>query len=258
MIGAVIGDIIGSRFEFNNHRSEDFTLFTEKSVVTDDTILSIATADCLLHNKEYASTYQLYAQKYPNGNYGGMFSKWVYESDPKPYGSFGNGSGMRVSPVGWFFSSLEDTLKEAEKSAVVTHNHPEGIKGAQSIAMAIYLARNGSSKEEIKSAIESKFNYALDFNLDTLRKTNKFDETCQVTVPQSIYCFLISNSFEDAIRKAISIGGDSDTIACMTGGIAEAFYKEISDDILANTKKVIPLVFWDIWEEFLRRVGGRY
>jgi ADP-ribosylglycohydrolase len=256
MIGAVIGDIIGSRFEFNNHRSEDFTLFTEKSVVTDDTILSIATADCLLHNKEYASTYQLYAQKYPNGNYGGMFSKWMYAPNPKPYGSFGNGSGMRVSPVGWFFSNLEDTLKEAEKSAAVTHNHPEGIKGAQSIAMAIFLARMGSSKQEIKSAIESKFNYNLDFNLDTLRKTNKFDETCQITVPQSIYCFLISNSFEDAIRKAISIGGDSDTIACMTGGIAEAFYKEISEEILTNAKKVIPLAFWRIWEEFKGRVGA--
>jgi ADP-ribosyl-[dinitrogen reductase] hydrolase len=255
MIGTLIGDIIGSRFEFNNHRSEDFTLFTEKSVVTDDTILSIATADCLLHNKEYANTYQVYAQKYPNGNYGGMFSKWMYAIDPKPYGSFGNGSGMRVSPVGWFFSNLEDTLKEAEKSAAVTHNHPEGVKGAQSIAMAIFLARNGSSKEEIKSAIESKFNYALDFQLDILRSTNKFDETCQVTVPQSIYCFLISNSFEDAIRKAISIGGDSDTIACMTGGIAEAFYKEISEEILANAKKVIPLEFWEIWEEFKGRVG---
>jgi ADP-ribosylglycohydrolase len=255
MIGSLIGDIIGSRFEFNNHRSEDFTLFTEKSVVTDDTILSIATADCLLHNKEYANTYQVYAQKYPNGNYGGMFSKWMYATDPKPYGSFGNGSGMRVSPVGWFFSNLEDTLKEAEKSAAVTHNHPEGVKGAQSIAMAIFLARNGSSKEEIKSAIESKFNYALDFQLDILRNTNKFDETCQVTVPQSIYCFLISNSFEDAIRKAISIGGDSDTIACMTGGIAEAFYKEISEEILANAKKVIPLEFWEIWEEFKGRVG---
>jgi ADP-ribosylglycohydrolase len=257
MIGAVIGDIIGSRFEFNNHRSEDFTLFTESSKITDDTILTIATADCLLHNKEYANTYQLYAQKYPNGNYGGMFSKWMYAPNPKPYGSFGNGSGMRVSPVGWFFSSLEDTLKEAEKSAAVTHNHPEGIKGAQSIAMAIFLARNGSSKEEIKSAIGSKFKYTLDFNLDTLRKTNTFDETCQVTVPQSIYCFLISNSFEDAIRKAISIGGDSDTIACMTGGIAEAFYKEISDDILVNAKKVIPLAFWGIWEEFRDRVGFR-
>ena len=256
MIGAVIGDIIGSRFEFNNHRSEDFTLFTEKSKVTDDTILTIATADCLLHNKEYANTYQVYSQKYPNGNYGGMFSEWIYASNPKPYDSFGNGSGMRVSPVGWFYSNPEDTLKEAEKSAVVTHNHPEGVKGAQSIAMAIFLARNGSSKEEIKSAIESKFNYALDFQLDILRKTNKFDETCQVTVPQSIYCILISNSFEDAIRKAISIGGDSDTIACMTGGIAEAFYKEISEDILANAQKVIPLEFWDIWEEFKDRVGA--
>ena len=255
MIGAVIGDIIGSRFEFNNHRSEDFTLFTDESKVTDDTILTIATADCLLHNKEYANTYQQYAQKYPNGNYGGMFSKWMYTSEPKPYGSFGNGSGMRVSPVGWFYSNLEDTLKEAEKSAAVTHNHPEGIKGAQSIALAIYLARMGSSKEEIKSAIEFKFNYVLDFQLDSLRKTNKFDETCGVTVPQSIYCFLISNSFEDAIRKAISIGGDSDTIACMTGGIAEAFYKEISEEILANAKKVIPIEFWKIWEEFRGRVG---
>jgi ADP-ribosylglycohydrolase len=255
MIGAVIGDIIGSRFEFNNHRSEDFTLFTEESKVTDDTILTIATADCLLYNKEYAKIYQLYAQKYPNGNYGGMFSKWMYTSEPKPYGSFGNGSGMRVSPVGWFYSNPEDTLKEAEKSAVVTHNHPEGIKGAQSIALAIYLARMGSSKEEIKSAIESKFKYTLDFQLDSLRKINKFDETCQVTVPQSIYCFLISNSFEDAIRKAISIGGDSDTIACMTGGIAEAFYKMIPEDILATAEKVIPLEFWKIWEEFSGRVG---
>ena len=255
MIGAVIGDIIGSRFEFNNHRSEDFTLFTEKSKVTDDTILTIATADCLLHNKEYANTYQQYAQKYPNGNYGGMFSKWIYTSEPKPYGSFGNGSGMRVSPVGWFYSNPEDTLKEAEKSAAVTHNHPEGIKGAQSIALAIYLARMGSSKEEIKSAIEFKFNYVLDFQLDSLRKKNKFDETCGVTVPQSIYCFLISSSFEDAIRKAISIGGDSDTIACMTGGIAEAFYKEIPEDILEKTKEILPQDFWNIWVEFRNRAG---
>lgn len=240
MIGAIIGDIVGSRFEWNNHRSEEFTLLTEKSFFTDDTVLTIATADCLLHSKDYTETYQNYARKYPNSGFGGMFRKWMNASHPKPYGSFGNGSAMRVSPVGWFYSSLDETLKEAKKSAEVTHNHLEGIKGAQAIAAAIFLSRKGSSKQELQSYIESNFHYQLDFDITVLRNSYEFDETCQGSVPQSIYCFLISNSFEDAIRKSISIGGDSDTIACITGSLAEAFYGNIPDEILIETYKRLP------------------
>lgn len=239
MIGAIIGDIIGSVYEFNNILATDFELFSEDSDFTDDSVMSFATAYCLMNNYDYAKAYKEFGRKYPNRGYGGKFAVWLNNDDLGPYNSFGNGSAMRVSPIGFAFKTLEETLNEAKKSAEVTHNHIEGIKGAQSVAAAIFLARNNSSKEEIKSYIENNFGYKLDRTINQVRFENQFDETCQGSVPESIICFLQSNDFEDAIRQSISIGGDSDTIACICGGIAEAFYKHIDKKIIDKTLKIL-------------------
>lgn len=225
MIGAIAGDIIGSIYEFDDEKPEyDFPLFTENSHFTDDTILSVALADSILNNEDYRFKLYEYYHRYPYGGYGGFFHIWAKVRNSPPYNSYGNGSAMRVSPVAWAYNDLETVLAKAKESAEVTHNHPEGIKGAQATASAIFLARSGSSKNEIKEYIEKNFEYFLDFDLEELRKNYTFNETCQRTVPQAIYTFLISDSFEDSIRKAIYIGGDSDTLACINGSIAEAYY----------------------------------
>jgi len=231
MLGAIAGDIIGSVYEFNNTKTADFPLFSRYSDFTDDTVLTVATADCILNSGDYAEYYRKYYRSYPGRGYGGMFHKWGRSDVMGPYNSFGNGSAMRVSPVGFAFSSMEDVLAEAERSAAVTHDHPEGIKGARAAASAVYLARKGMSKKHIKEYIEDSFSYELSCRLDDIRDVYRFDETCQGSVPQAITAFLESESFEDAIRKAVSIGGDSDTIACITGGIAEAFYRKVPADI---------------------------
>lgn len=231
MLGAIAGDIIGSVYEGNNIKTTDFPLFCADSRFTDDTVLTVAVADAILNNKGYEETIKHYAFKYPNAGYGRAFKRWVNLWESKPYNSFGNGSSMRVSPVAWAFDSLETVLEEAEKSAAVTHNHPEGIKGAQAVALAIFLARNKESKESIKQEITTRFNYDLERKLDDIRPNYRFDVSCQGSVPESIIAFLESNDFEDAIRKAVSIGGDSDTIACISGSIAEAFYSGIPDNI---------------------------
>lgn len=231
MLGAIAGDIIGSVYEFNNIKSTDFPLITNKSDFTDDTVLTIATADCILSNGKYPDIYKKYFKKYPNRGYGGNFSKWGHSDSLSPYNSFGNGSAMRVSPVGLAFNKIEEVLIKAKESAVATHNHSEGIKGAQAIASCIFLARAGKKKNDIKEYIISSFNYDLNDTLDNIRLEYTFDETCQGSVPQAIIAFLESNDYEDSIRKAISIGGDSDTIACITGGIAEAFYGRVPEDI---------------------------
>ena len=231
MLGAIAGDIIGSVFEFNNIKSTAFPLITNESDFTDDTVLTVATADCILNNGDYSDLYRKYYRKYPGRGYGGRFQEWGSSDSLGPYNSFGNGSAMRVSPVGFAFNKIEEVLIEAKKSAEVTHNHPEGIKGAQAIASCIYLAREGKKKKEIKEYIISSFNYDLNDTLDNIRLEYTFDETCQGSVPQAIIAFLESNDYEDAVRKAISIGGDSDTIACITGGIAEAYYGRVPEDI---------------------------
>jgi ADP-ribosyl-[dinitrogen reductase] hydrolase len=228
MIGAIIGDIVGSRFEFNNLRSKEFEFFASTCEFTDDSILTVAVAEWLLSLKDGDSldlgqTIRKWANKY-DSSYGGMFRQWLNDSTMGPYNSYGNGSAMRVSPVGFYFDNLSDVLKYAKLSAEVTHNHPEGIKGAQSIAEAIYHLRNGKSKQEVKEIIENQYNYTFKDTCDEIREYNWFDETCQVTVPQSFQCFFESEDFEDAIRLAISIGGDSDTIAAMVGALAEAHY----------------------------------
>lgn len=237
MLGAIAGDIIGSVHEFVCGKTKDFPLFTEHSRFTDDSVLTIAVADCLLTGASYVDNFHEYTKRYPDRGYGGGFWDWVYSGSREPYNSWGNGSAMRVSPVGFAFDNLEAVLDEAKRSAEVTHNHPEGIRGAQATAAAIFLARQGESKEGIRAAIESRFGYDLNETVDSIRPHYSFNESCQGTVPQAIIAFLDSTDYEDAIRLAISLGGDADTLACITGGIAQAFYggvpPKIADRALA-------------------------
>jgi ADP-ribosylglycohydrolase len=250
IIGAVIGDVIGSVFEWNNTKTMDFDLFNPKCDFTDDTVLTIAVADCILNKKDFAKTIWEYGRKYRGRGYGGSFKKWLQEDNLKPYGSFGNGSAMRACAVGFAFNDIETVLEVAKQSAEVTHNHPEGIKGAQATAAAIFLARQGKTKQEIKGYITKTFNYNLDFTLDEIRPTYKFDVTCQGSVPQAIVAFLESSDFESAIRLAISIGGDSDTIACITGGIASAYYREIPQKIIDFVVDKLPSEYIEIMNKF--------
>jgi len=225
-IGAIVGDIVGSIYEFDNIKTKDFQLFSDKNEFTDDSIMTIATMQALLDGgtaKDFINNYHLFGNKYPS-SYGIRFSDWLVASDPKPYNSWGNGSAMRVSPVAWFYDNLTDVEEAANTSASVTHNHPEGIKGAQATAAAIFMARTGKNKQDIKSYLESKYEYILDFTLDDIRSSYNFDESCAGTVPPAIVAFLESTDFVDSIRNAISIGGDSDTLAAITGSVAEAYY----------------------------------
>ena len=227
MLGAIIGDIVGSVYEWRNIKTKEFPLFRQNSVFTDDTVMTIAIAEGLMNGgrpDDFINAMKRIGRMYPSTGYGGHFRNWLFTDDRNPYNSWGNGSAMRVLPVGWMFDSLEATENVAEVSAAVTHNHPEGIKGAQATAAAIFLARNGKTKEEIKSYIEIKYGYELSRTLDEIRPTYVFDVSCQGTVPEAIIAFLESNDFEDAIRNAISLGGDSDTLAAITGSIAEAAY----------------------------------
>lgn len=225
IIGAIIGDVVGSFYEFYNCKSTNIALFTSGTTFTDDTVMTIAVADWLLSGVPLQKTMPDWGTEYPNRGYGGMFYEWLfYSKDKEPYNSFGNGAGMRVSPCGYFARSLNEALELAKQSAEVTHNHPEGIKGAQAIATAIFLARQQKSKDDIREYIEQTFDYNLHRTCDEIRPTYQFDETCQGSCPEAIIAFLDSHDYESAIRLAISLGGDSDTIACMTGGIAAAYY----------------------------------
>jgi len=255
MIGAIAGDVIGSVFEGHNIKSTEFPLFSSYSRFTDDTVLTVAVAYSVLKNTDYVESLKMFGLRYLNAGYGGFFIRWMLSDDTKPYNSWGNGSAMRVSPIGFAFDSIEDVLNEARKSAEVTHNHPEGIKGAQATALSILLARKGKSREDIKKEISQRFGYRLDQTLDEIRPDYCFDVSCQGTVPQSIIAFLESTDFEDSIRMAISIGGDSDTIACITGGIAQGFYKEIPESIVSNVRKRLPEEFLSVIDEFNLRYG---
>ncbi len=253
MYGAVTGDIIGSVFERFSIKTTKFELFGKYSRFTDDTVLTIAVADALLHKKSYTQSLQEYGREYPNAGYGGTFFKWIFADNPKPYNSWGNGSAMRVSPVAYAFNNINEVLTEARKSAEVTHNHPEGIKGAQAVASAVFMARKGSSKQEIKEYIQKTFNYDLTRSLDKIRPVYKFDVSCQGSVPEAIIAFLESKDFEDAIRLAVSLGGDSDTLAAMAGSIAEAFYGGVPEPILSETKKRLPEEFIKVIEQFKKK-----
>ena len=234
MLGAILGDIVGSPYEFdcNNYKHKDFPLLSARSRFTDDTVMTLAVAQGLLAGRgipertfaEVREAMRVWGEAYPHAGYGGMFRRWLHAEHPRPYGSFGNGSAMRVSAAGWLFDTLEKTLEMAKVTAEVTHNHPEGIKGAQAAAAAIFLARTGSSKQEIQHYTERHFGYDLSRTCDEIRPGYRHVETCQQTVPEAITAFLESTGYEDALRNAVSLGGDSDTLAAITGSIAEAFY----------------------------------
>ncbi|SCD21167.1 ADP-ribosylglycohydrolase [Proteiniphilum saccharofermentans] len=257
IIGAIAGDIIGSVFERNNVKTAKFPLFSDKSDFTDDTVLTVAVADAILHDKDFAETIWKYGRKHPYRGYGGFFIEWLQSENRAPYGSYGNGSAMRVSPVGFAFDTLEEVLDVARQTAEVTHDHPEGIKGAQAVASAVFFARKGKTKDEIKQYITETFGYDLNFTLDEIRSYYTFDTTCQGSVPQAIRAFLESSDYESAIRLAISIGGDSDTIACMTGAIAAAYYKEIPIYILDLVYNILPETFIDVLDLFEKRISSR-
>nr|VFJ46139.1 MAG: ADP-ribosylglycohydrolase [Candidatus Kentron sp. DK] len=243
MLGAIAGDIIGSVYEWNNIKTKEFPLFGPKSSFTDDSILTIALADAILHEKDYGETMRQYYRRYPEASYGGRFDQWASNPDSGhdngPYNSWGNGSAMRTSPVGYAFPDLNEVLFRAEYYAAFTHNHPEGIAGAQSTAAAIFLARTGASKSEIASFVIQRFGYDLSKSLNEIRPYYRFDESCRGTVPQAITAFLESVGYEDAIRNAISLGGDSDTLACITGGIAEAFYGGVPEAIRMRAMAIL-------------------
>lgn len=260
MIGAIIGDIVGSVFEFHNIKSVEFPLFSGISTYTDDTVLTVAVADAFLLQKPFGEVLHQWGKRFPDRGYGFHFQQWLKAEHPVPYGSFGNGSAMRVSPVAYVAQSLEETLELASKTACVSHNHKEGIKGAQAIACAVYLARTGSTKEEIKSYIEERFDYDLNFTIEDIRPDYEFDVTCQGSVPEAIVAFLESHDFENAIRLAVSLGGDSDTIGCMTGAIAEAFYSSVPQMMIQCARKRLPpemLQVIDLFDETYLAVNGQ-
>lgn len=250
LCGAIAGDIIGSIYEFRPFKNTDFSLFSDSSEFTDDTVMTIANADWLLSGDSLLGIMQDWGNRYPTAGYGGMFLEWLQTYDPQPYNSFGNGSAMRVSPVGWAFDTLEETLEAAKQSAEITHNHLEGIKGAQATAACIFLARTGKSKQEIKEYIESTFCYNLSCTCDEIRPNYCFDVTCQGSVPESIIAFLDSTDFENAIRLAVSLGGDADTMGAITGGIAEAFYGGVPEHIRKEVLKRLPKEFINVMQGF--------
>lgn len=255
MIGAIAGDIIGSVFESHPIKTTSFPLFSKASTFTDDTVLSLAIADAILNNTDYAMSLKRYGRKYPHAGYGMSFYNWMQSADTKPYYSWGNGSAMRVSSVGFAFDSTNDVLLEAEKTAAVTHNHPEGIKGAQATALATYLARCGDDKESIRKQLGLRFGYDLNDTLAEIRPNYSFDVSCQGSVPQAIIAFLESDSFEDAVRLAISLGGDSDTMGCIAGGIAQAYYGKIPAVIIEQVRQRLPEEFLRIIEQFNATFG---
>lgn len=262
MIGSIIGDIVGSIYEFSYIKTKEFEFFSPDCEFTDDSILTVATADWILHGGNVAHYYIGYGQDYPYplGGYGDGFKRWLIrasrENIIEPYNSCGNGSAMRVGPVGWAFDTKAEVLAWAKKSAVCSHNHPEGIKGAQATALCIFMARIGKSKEEIRQEIEREFNYNLHFTCDEIRPTYGWGETCQDSVPQAIVAFLDGNSFEDCVRNAISIGGDSDTIGCITGSIAEAFYG-VPDQIRERALTYLDSKLFKTLKQFEDKYGPR-
>ncbi len=248
MIGAIIGDIVGSIYERNNHRSKDFQLFSYRCTFTDDTVLTVGVAEALMNEQDFRKHLHKWGRKYPRAGYGRNFKKWIKSDNPKPYGSYGNGSAMRVSPVGMVFDTMEETLRVAEESAVVSHNHPDGINGAKAVAGSIYLARTGGSKQDIQEFVET-LGYPVDFELDELQRSYRFNSSCAGSVPQAIYCFLISEDFEDTLRTSVSIGGDTDTICAVSGAIAEG-YHGIPEWIEEEAMSRLPQDMVDVIEDF--------
>lgn len=255
MLGAIAGDIIGSIYEGSPIKTTDFPLFGPHSRFTDDTVLTIATAEALLNGLDYAAVYRAYGRRYPDAGYGGSFIHWIFADQAGPYQSWGNGSAMRVSPIGWAFDTPDEVLAEAERSAAVTHNHPEGLKGAQATALAVYLARTGHDKAALKQEIERRFGYNLSRSLAEIRPGYRFDVSCQGSVPEAIIAFLEATDVEQAIRLAISLGGDSDTLACLAGAIAEAYFGPVPAGMAAEVQRRLPADLLAVVEAFSGRYG---
>jgi ADP-ribosylglycohydrolase len=250
MLGAIAGDIIGSVYEVAPIKTTDFPLFDRRSTFTDDTVLTVATAEALLAGEDYAAAYRRLARAHPQRGYGGSFQRWFRQENAPPYGSWGNGAAMRVSPVGWAFNSETAVLAEAAKSAAATHNHPEGIKGAQATALAVYLARSGASREDIRQAVAARFGYGLDRRVAAVRPGYSFRISCQETVPEALICFLDAHDFPSTVRNAVSLGGDSDTLACIAGAVAEAFYGPPPEHIGREVAQRLPESFKRVMHAF--------
>jgi ADP-ribosylglycohydrolase len=253
MIGAIAGDIIGSVYEWNNIKTKVFTLFSAKCFFTDDSILTIALADSILSGASYVDNLKKFYCWYPNGGYGSSFHRWAQSGGAEPYNSWGNGAAMRISPVGYAYNDLDTVLRKAADFTEITHNHPEGIKGGQATAAAIFLARTGQSKAEIKEFSETKFQYDLSKHVDNIRPSYKYDVSSQGTVPQAIRAFIDSTDFEDAIRTAVSLGGDTDTLACITGGIAQAFYGGVPEPVVNKVYDILDERLGKITREFMEK-----
>lgn len=254
MLGAIVGDVIGSVHEFDAPKTKDFPLFGSRSTFTDDTVLTVAVADWILTGRDLVDLFHDYVGAYPGRGYGGMFRQWALSRRREPYQSYGNGSAMRVSPVGFAFDRIEEVIDAAQGTAAVTHDHPEGVRGAQAAAAATFLARRERDREVIRREVENRFGYDLGRSLDEIRPDYRFNETCQETVPQAITAFLESASFEDAIRNAISLGGDADTLACIAGGIAEAYYG-VPEELEIRVLRMLDDPLVDVITRFRARHG---
>lgn len=260
MLGVILGDVIGSRFEFDRGgKTKEFKLFTREDEFTDDSVMTIAVADGLMNagkdadektvKERLIKSMQHWGQRYPYAGYGAKFIHWVHAKDPKPYGSYGNGSAMRVSSVGWLYPTLEKTLDVARWSAEVSHNHPEGVKGAVCTAAVIFLSRMGNDKETIREYVLSHYNYDLSESLGEMRKRHEHVETCMDSLPKALVSFFEGNSYEDVVRNAVSLGGDTDTLAAIAGAMAEAFYG-IPEDIREEGKGFVPEDMQAVLERF--------
>ncbi|HOG48051.1 MAG TPA: ADP-ribosylglycohydrolase family protein [Anaerolineae bacterium] len=256
MLGAIAGDIIGSIYEHHAIKRKEFSLFDPRCRFTDDSVLTIAVAQAILEDGNYRRWVRELGRRYPRAGYGGSFSDWLFADDPAPYNSWGNGAAMRVSAVGWAFGDVENVLREAGRTAEMTHNHPEGIKGAQATALAVFLARTGHSKAAMRAEVAERFGYDLARTVDGIRPRYRFDISCQGTVPEALICFFDATSYEDTVRNAVSLGGDSDTLACIAGGVAEAFYGPLPEEMRARVQACLTEELWQITERFCRRFAA--
>lgn len=253
MIGAIAGDIIGSVYEQRPIKSREFPLFAAASRFTDDTVLTVAIADAILSQRPYRESLREFGRRHPGAGYGASFIGWLNAADPQPYGSWGNGAAMRVSPVGFAFDSEAEVLAQARMTAEVSHDHPEGIRGAQATALAVYLARTGTGKASLRARIGREFGYDMARSVAEIRPGYGFDVSCQGTVPEAIIAFLDADSYEDAVRNAVSLGGDSDTLACITGGIAAAFHGGVPAEIREQALQRLSPDLRAVVERFCRR-----
>lgn len=256
MIGAIAGDMIGSPYERYPIKKSDFSIIV--AGFTDDTVLTVAVANAILNGVDFADSIKAFAERHYSVPYGRSFKRWMWSWENRPYNSFGNGSAMRVSPVGFAFDTIGEVLGQAKRSAEVTHNHPEGIKGAQATALSVFMARHGADKEMIRKEIEARFNYDLDRTVESIRPTYQFDISCQGSVPESIIAFLDADDFETTIKNAISLGGDADTMACIAGGIAQAFYKKIPVEIVVSVREKLTPDLLAVLDEFNQKYQCEY